>query len=98
LALQKKDRSMALHGFETGRIVRLPGGEFIEVHQQLDEYDRWKLVSYNDNAPLMLRPNPKGKITGGMRARARLSRWFFEDRIAPVTPTELQLELEQSHH
>ena len=98
LALQKKDRSMALHGFETGRIVRMPGGEFIEVHQQLDEYDRWKLVSFNDNAPLMLRPNPMGKITGGMRARVRLSRWFFEDRIAPVTPTELQLESEHSHH
>jgi ubiquinol-cytochrome c reductase cytochrome b subunit len=98
LALQKKDRTMALHGYETGRIVRMPGGEFIEVHQQLDDYDRWKLVSFNDNAPLMLRPNPNGKITGGMRARARLSQWFFEDRIAPVTPTEHKLELEQAHH
>jgi hypothetical protein len=32
LALQRKDREIALHGRETGRIVRLPHGEFIEVH------------------------------------------------------------------
>jgi ubiquinol-cytochrome c reductase cytochrome b subunit len=37
IALQKKDRSIALHGYESGRIVKLPGGEFIEVHQPLDE-------------------------------------------------------------
>ena len=37
LALQKKDREIALHGYESGRIVRLPGGEYNEVHEQLDE-------------------------------------------------------------
>ena len=40
LGLQKKDREIALHGYESGRIVRLPHGEYIEVHEQLDEYDR----------------------------------------------------------
>jgi ubiquinol-cytochrome c reductase cytochrome b subunit len=98
LALQKKDREMVLHGFETGRIVRLPGGEFIEVHEQLDEYTRWQLVSFNDNAPLQLKPNPVGKITAGQRLRVSLSRFFFEDRIAPVTPTEYQAALEHSSH
>ncbi len=38
LALQRKDREVALHGYETGRIVRLPGGEYVEVHQALDRY------------------------------------------------------------
>ena len=33
IALQRKDRELLLHGFETGRIVRLPGGEYVEVHQ-----------------------------------------------------------------
>jgi ubiquinol-cytochrome c reductase cytochrome b subunit len=98
LALQKKDREILLHGFETGRIVRLPGGEFTEVHQQLDAYDRWQLVSYNDNAPIMLRPNPQGKITGGMRLRASMSRFFFEDRIAPVSQEEYKQALEHAHH
>jgi ubiquinol-cytochrome c reductase cytochrome b subunit len=93
LALQKKDREIALHGIESGRIVKLPGGEFIEVHEQLDEYDRWRLVSYNDYAPLMIRPNSRGKITAATRVRAGLSRWFFEDRVAPVT----RKDVEHSH-
>jgi ubiquinol-cytochrome c reductase cytochrome b subunit len=97
LALQKKDREIVLHGYESGRIVRLPGGEYIEVHQPVDEYERWKLVSYNDYKPLMIRPNAKGKITVGQKARAGLSRWFFEDRIEPVTSTELE-RTHSDHH
>jgi ubiquinol-cytochrome c reductase cytochrome b subunit len=89
LALMKKDREIVLHGIESGRIVKLPGGEFIEVHEQLDDYDRWRLVSFNDYAPLMIRPNSRGKITAATRVRAGLSRWFFEDRVAPVTPKDL---------
>jgi ubiquinol-cytochrome c reductase cytochrome b subunit len=97
LALQKKDREIALHGFESGRIVRLPGGEYIEVHQPVDEYERWKLVSYADFKPLMIRPDSRGRITAGQRVRAGLSRWFFEDRIAPVTHTEIE-QAHGDHH
>jgi len=90
VGLQKKDREIALHGFESGRIVRLPGGEYIEVHEQLDDYERWRLVSYDDYKPLMLRPNAQGKITIGERVRSGFSRWFFEDRIAPVSKKEIE--------
>ena len=55
LALQRKDREIALHGRETGRIVRLPHGEFIEVHAPLDEYKRYKLVGFESLAPLPAR-------------------------------------------
>ncbi len=98
LGLQKKDREIALHGYESGRIVRLPGGEYIEVHEQLDEYERWKLVSYVDYKPLMVRPNARGQISVAQRARAGLSSWFFEDRISPVTTTELEREHVGSSH
>ncbi|MFN4001224.1 cytochrome b [Microcella sp.] len=90
LALQRKDREIALHGFESGRVVRLPGGEYIEVHEQLDDFERWRLVSFDEYQPLMIRPNDDGKITVTQRVRASLSRWFFEDRIAPVTMNELE--------
>ena len=96
LALQKKDREVALHGFESGRIVRLPGGEYVEVHQQISDYERWKLVSFEENAPIMLRPNKNGKITLRARLRARMSNWFFEDRIAPVTLTEIEQQHDKS--
>ncbi|MFD1713265.1 cytochrome bc complex cytochrome b subunit [Amnibacterium flavum] len=95
IALQKKDREIALHGYESGRIVRLPGGEYIEVHQQLDEYERWKLLNFNEYQPLMIRPNAAGKISSAQRVRASVSRWFFEDRIEPVTSKELE---RSSHH
>ncbi|TPW76363.1 cytochrome bc1 complex cytochrome b subunit [Schumannella soli] len=94
LALQKKDREIALHGFESGRIVRLPGGEYIEVHEQLSEYERWRLVSFEEYHPVMVRPDARGRITQRAKLRASLSSWFFEDRIAPVT----QKELESSSH
>ena len=97
LALQKKDREIALHGYESGRIVRLPGGEYIEVHEQLDEYERWKLVSYNEYKPLMIRPNANGRIGVAQRVRAGLSTWFFEDRIAPVSSTDVEKSHDSGH-
>jgi ubiquinol-cytochrome c reductase cytochrome b subunit len=94
LALQKKDREIALHGYESGRIVRLPGGEYVEVHEQLDEYERWRLLNFNEYEPLMIRPNANGQITPVQRVRASMSAFFFEDRIAPVKRSEI----ESSHH
>jgi ubiquinol-cytochrome c reductase cytochrome b subunit len=89
VGLQKKDREIALHGYESGRIVRLPGGEYVEVHEQLSDYERWKLVSFDDYAPIMLRPDKQGRITARARFRARMSSWFFQDRIAPVSRSEI---------
>ena len=96
LGLQKKDREIALHGYESGRIVRLPGGEYIEVHEQLDDYERWRLVSFNEHQPLMIQPDADGRISGAQRTRAALSHWFLEDRIAPATKTDLERSSE--HH
>jgi ubiquinol-cytochrome c reductase cytochrome b subunit len=94
LSLQRKDREIVLHGRESGRIVRLPHGEYIEVHEPLDAHDMYKLVDFADYKPTLARPNAKGKITVGARVRAGLSRFYFEDRISPVG----QIELEAAHH
>ncbi|WP_348681368.1 cytochrome bc complex cytochrome b subunit [uncultured Microbacterium sp.] len=98
IALQKKDREIALHGYESGRIVRLPGGEYIEVHQPVDEYERWKLVDFETYEPLVVRPNSRGQIPWHQHFRASLSRWFFEDRLAPVTQAEVDEALSHQHH
>jgi ubiquinol-cytochrome c reductase cytochrome b subunit len=94
LALQRKDRELVLHGYESSRIVRLPGGEYREIHTPLDEFEQWKLVDFKDYQPTLARPNAAGKITLRARLRAGLSRFYFEDRIAPVTQTEI----EAAHH
>ncbi|MEY4648703.1 MAG: hypothetical protein RL009_1119 [Actinomycetota bacterium] len=90
LSLQRKDREIVLHGRETGRVVRLPHGEYIEVHEPMNEYEIYKLVDFKAYKPTLARPNSKGVITVGARIRARLSRFFFEDRVEPVTQTELE--------
>jgi ubiquinol-cytochrome c reductase cytochrome b subunit len=98
LALQKKDREIALHGYESGRIVRLPGGEYIEVHQPVDDYDRYKLVDIEHYEPLIVRPNAKGRIPWHENLRAAVSRWFFEDRLTTVSQAELDEARAHQHH
>ncbi|MEO6530191.1 MAG: ubiquinol-cytochrome c reductase cytochrome b subunit [Specibacter sp.] len=94
LALQRKDREIALHGRETGRIVRLPHGEFQEIHAQLDDYKRYKLVGYESPVVEEGIPNENGIVTKKENLRAKLSGFFFEDRVAPAAPSEL----EAGHH
>ncbi|GAA1441732.1 cytochrome bc complex cytochrome b subunit [Leifsonia poae] len=95
LALQKKDRQILLHGYETGRIVRLPGGEYVEIHQPVDAHERWRLANTGDGTPVLARPDERGHVGLGARARAGLSRFFFEDRLTPIPPDELSQELRQ---
>ena len=97
LSLQRKDREIVLHGRETGRIVRLPHGEYIEVHEPLDKFEMYKLVDFKDYRPTAVVPNKKGKITVGSRLRAAVSRIYFEDRITPVTQTELNEAQSHDH-
>jgi len=87
LGLQRRDRDLALHGRETGRIVRTADGEYFEVHEPLDVYERWNLVQAEAD---QLVPLPTGKASGLDKLRARMSAFFFEDRIEPVTPAELE--------
>ncbi|WP_265444099.1 cytochrome b [Flexivirga meconopsidis] len=99
LSLQRADREMVLHGRESGRIVRTGRGKFFEAHQNLDDFQRWPLVAYDAHAPIEL---PSATDENGVRRkgarkdrmRARLSHYYFKDRIEPVTPAEL----EAAHH
>ncbi|SDQ33137.1 cytochrome bc complex cytochrome b subunit [Quadrisphaera sp. DSM 44207] len=92
LGLQRRDRELALHGRETGRIVRTADGEYFEVHEPLSPEERWVLVQHETHRPIEL--DPIGQRSRTERVRAKLSTWFFEDRIEPVTPSEL----EAAHH
>jgi ubiquinol-cytochrome c reductase cytochrome b subunit len=94
LGLQRKDRELVLHGHESGRIVRYANGEYVEVHTPLDEQERWLRVSYDSPVPLEIAPLTDSH---GVRRRnyrsdqwwQRISTFFYEDRVEPVTPSEL---------
>ncbi|MDC7121768.1 cytochrome bc complex cytochrome b subunit [Cellulomonas fimi] len=95
LGLQRKDRELVLHGHETGRIVRFASGEYIEVHKPLDAHERWLRVQHEAIRPLEIEPaeDSRGVRRKGYRLdsmRQRLSQVFYEDRVEPVTPAELE--------
>jgi len=93
LGLQRKDRESVLHGRETGTIVRTETGEHFEVHEPLDEFTRWKLVQHESYQPLaeLTAEDASGvrRPGGGSTWKRRLSNFYFEERVDPVTPAEL---------
>jgi ubiquinol-cytochrome c reductase cytochrome b subunit len=102
LGLQRRDRDLILHGRETGRIVRLPHGEFIEVHEPLEEHEAWRLVAPEPIPAIELPPEEdengvRRKGAAKERLRAKLSRFYFDDRIEPVTPAELAAAQAHGH-
>ena len=100
LSLQRRDRDLLLHGRETGRILRLPSGEFLEIHEPVDEETRAKIMAKEDRAPLALPEavdehgvaNPEAKSG---RRHARFSRFYYKDNV-PL-PTEEELADAQHH-
>ncbi|MFD2792293.1 cytochrome bc complex cytochrome b subunit [Promicromonospora vindobonensis] len=103
LGLQRKDRELVLHGHESGRIVRYANGEYIEVHTPLDEQERWLRVNYEAPAPLEIAPktDARGVKRKGYAADKRwqgLSRFFYEDRVSPVTPAEVEAAHSHGEH
>ena len=102
LSLQRADRHKVLHGRETGTIVRTPDGKFFERDDALDVYDRWNLVQHDPVTPAELEvgtdANGVAKQGGLMaKARAALSRFYFKDRVNPVTPAELAAAHHDGH-
>ncbi len=102
LGMQRKDREIALHGRETGRVVRTADGEFFEVHEQLSDHARWLLVQHEARRPLELPADTDdhGVARPGAhkdKVRQKLSRWYFEDRVEPATPADLEAE-HAGHH
>ncbi len=100
LGLQRRDRELLLHGRESGQILRLPHGEFIEIHTPISDEERAVILSKTDQPALEAPPaaDENGVPTPGLalkRRRAALSQFFFGDAVA--TPTAAELD-EAAHH
>lgn len=80
LGLQQKDRDLLEHGVETGRIVRMPGGRYVEIHAPLPAEARRRLVARTAVRPVMLRPDASGRIPVAGRVRGVLSKVLFSER------------------
>ena len=99
LSLQRADRELVLHGRETGRLVRLPHGEFVEVHEPISPEKAWTLTSHEQIAPLEL---PEFDESGVRRPgaiknkiRNRISR---AHAVAVPKATESERKELEGHH
>ena len=103
LGLQRRDNDKLLHGYETGQILRLPSGEFLEIHEQISDAEKAVILAKQDFVPLAIESredasgvrNPKAAKAA---ARARLSAWFYSDTIPVPTDEELRHAAEHAAH
>jgi ubiquinol-cytochrome c reductase cytochrome b subunit len=98
LSLQRADRDLVLHGRETGRLVRLPHGEFVEIHEPLSKEELWKLTSHEQLGALEV---PESDANGVRRPRALQAklreRWSKANAEQIAKPTAKELENEAHH-
>jgi ubiquinol-cytochrome c reductase cytochrome b subunit len=84
LSLQRADRELVLHGRETGRLVRLPHGEFVEIHEPISPEKAWLLTSHEQLAPLEL---PEFDAAGVKRPQALKNK--IRNRISRAATTAI---------
>ena len=98
LSLQRADRELVLHGRETGRLLMLPHGEFVEVHEPISPELAWKLTAHEQAPALSLEDTDINGVrrAGGLKnkLRKRLNQSNAES-IAKPTLTDLK---EIEHH
>lgn len=100
LSLQRRDNDKLLHGIETGNIMRMPNGEFMELHAPLSEKEYAVITSRPEVSVL---PQPALTDAAGVRAKgvrgkqrqARMSKFFFGDNV-PL-PSAAELEEAKAH-
>ena len=99
--LQRRDRDKLLHGYESGIIKRLPSGKYYEQHQPISDEERAVLMARAE-MPLPL-PMPEKYDANGVKQKgylvkmvqARLSKFFYDERVPMPTPAEIE---EGMHH
>jgi len=103
LGLQRRDKEKVLHGRESGIIKRLPHGEFIEVHEPLDQEQLHLLTQHEQPAPLELGPEVdengvERKLSRSQKLRAKLSKAYYgEDNVIPKATVEEYKEITSGH-
>jgi ubiquinol-cytochrome c reductase cytochrome b subunit len=103
LGLQRRDRDKVLHGRESGIIKRLPHGEFIEIHEPLNQEQLHTLTQHEQYKPVEIGPlvdenGVERKVSRLQKARARLSKGYYGDQGQIAKPTaEEYKEITEGH-
>ncbi|MFE3549269.1 cytochrome bc complex cytochrome b subunit [Streptomyces kronopolitis] len=103
LGLQRRDKDKVLHGRESGIIKRLPHGEFIEVHEPLDQEQLHFLTQHEQPEPLELGPEVdengvERKLSRSQKLRAKLSKSYYgEDNVIAKPTVDEYKEITSGH-
>ena len=100
LSLQRADREAVLHGKETGRLVMLPHGEYIEIHEELSPEKKFALTQHEQLKAIALVTEDNQGVLNPKGIRAKLQARFSAanaENIAKPTASEVK-ELESGHH
>ena len=99
LSLQRADRDLVLHGRETGRLVRMPNGEFVEVHEPISAEKAWLLTSHEQLAPLELPESDASGVRhpGALKNKLR-NRISRAAAVAVPKATETERRELEGHH
>ncbi|MEV5598856.1 cytochrome bc complex cytochrome b subunit [Streptomyces sp. NPDC052496] len=103
LGLQRRDRDKVLHGRESGIIKRLPHGEFIEVHEPLNQEQLHTLTQHEQPKPFEIGPEVdengvERKVKRSTKLRAKLSKSYYgEDNVIPKPTPEEYKEITSGH-
>ena len=100
LSLQRADREAVLHGKETGRLVMLPHGEYIEIHEELSPEKKFALTQHEQPKAIALVTEDNQGVLNPKGIRAKLQARFSAanaENIAKPTASEVK-ELESGHH
>ena len=100
LSLQRHDREVVLHGYETGVIVRSPDGSYAEIHRPINPVRAYELTMHEQHTPVELPPahdanGVPAPAQGKQRLRSRLSHFWYADDVSKPTKEELE---EAAHH
>ncbi|MFD3520296.1 cytochrome bc complex cytochrome b subunit [Streptomyces sp. NPDC058653] len=92
LGLQRRDAEKVLHGRESGIIKRLPHGEFIEVHEPLDQSALHTLTAHEQYKPAEIGPTVdengvERKTSPTEKLRVRLSKGYYGEGSQIPKPT-----------
>ncbi|WP_381799388.1 cytochrome bc complex cytochrome b subunit [Streptomyces niveus] len=103
LGLQRRDAEKVLHGRESGIIKRLPHGEFVEIHQPLNQGDLHTLTAHEQYKPAEIGPTVdengvERKTSPAEKLRVKLNKGYYgEGSQIPKPTAEEYKEITSGH-
>ena len=98
LSLQRADRELVLHGRETGRLLMLPHGEFVEVHEPISPELAWKLTAHEQAPALALEDVDARGVQRGGRLKNKLRKRISQANAESIAKPTLNDLKEIEHH